>query len=514
MQPNRPAAQNGRKRLDSLPNVPFDELAEIGLVTSPIGAPHRFAEVADISPRHFVREDLGALWSVMKEIHAEGGLVTAQSVHAKLFENGQEKLKKVGTAAELVKLLNGADTGSNIIWYAGQVREKARLRELQRQAIELNQLISSGASLEDASEFAAGMGQAMNCPQQIEPPIYYEDFRQRYSRLPAVRIDGLQRHGEVLNLIAATKVGKSWTTYEIIWRLLTGGMLWDRFQCTACNVLLIDNELDPRVLSDRLARVKAALRIDDRDIQGRFATLPLRGQLLDFDGVRRYLDKHVKPGDFQYTAFDAYYRLLPPGIDENSNSDGAQIANKVDAIARDFDTSVLLVHHATKGNQSGKSVTDVGSGASAMARAADTHLVLRPHEEAGVVVGEAALRSFAPVDPFCLRWDFPLWKPIDNLDTSKLRTTAQPKATLNQIAENVFNWLRDNGTQTKTQISKNVHINGTKVNDALDLLIERGHVEACVVEINRTQRDAFRVSRTPPDSPDCQGVCQDTNIPD
>ena len=41
---------------------------------------------------------------------------------------------------------------------------------------------------------------------------------------------------------------------------------------------------------------------------------------------------------------------------------------------------------ASKGDQSGKSTTDVGSGAGSQSRAADTHLIIRQHEQEDVAV--------------------------------------------------------------------------------------------------------------------------------
>jgi hypothetical protein len=79
-----------------------------------------------------------------------------------------------------------------------------------------------------------------------------------------------------------------------------------------------------------------------------------------------------------------------------------------------------LIHHSSKGSQSNKSVTDVGSGAGAQSRATDSHLILRPHEEPGTVVLEAACRSWPPIEPRCLIWEFPVWKPATELDPTAL----------------------------------------------------------------------------------------------
>lgn len=48
-------------------------------------------------------------------------------------------------------------------------------------------------------------------------------------------------------------------------------------------------------------------------------------------------------------------------------------------------------------------LTDVGAGAGSQSRATDAHVVLRPHEEDGVAVLDAAVRSWPPIEPMCMR---------------------------------------------------------------------------------------------------------------
>ena len=87
-----------------------------------------------------------------------------------------------------------------------------------------------------------------------------------------------------------------------------------------------------------------------------------------------------------------------------------------DRFAKEMDCPILLIHHATKGNQTTKSVTDVGSGGGSQARAVDLHLILRPHEQEGLAVLEAAVRSFAPVEPVSLQWKWPLWSVAHDIE--------------------------------------------------------------------------------------------------
>lgn len=88
----------------------------------------------------------------------------------------------------------------------------------------------------------------------------------------------------------------------------------------------------------------------------------------------------------------------------------------------------ILIHHSSKGNQSGKSITDVGAGAGSQSRAADTHLVIRPHEEQDIFVMEASIRSWAPIEPIALHWQWPLFTPTEQVDTSQLMGMAKPRS--------------------------------------------------------------------------------------
>jgi len=146
----------------------------------------------------------------------------------------------------------------------------------------------------------------------------------------------------------------------------------------------------------------------------------LRGRLQDLFALGPYF-RQFAPGRFKVVILDAFYRFLPRDSDENDNGTMANIYNSIDAYADHLGCCFILIHHSTKGSQSGKAITDVGAGAGAQSRATDTHLILRPHEEADGVVLDAAVRSWPPIQARCLRWVFPLWMPADELDPALLR---------------------------------------------------------------------------------------------
>lgn len=102
-------------------------------------------------------------------------------------------------------------------------------------------------------------------------------------------------------------------------------------------------------------------------------------------------------------------------LDDNDIAAMAGVFDTIDRFADRLGRAVILVHHASKGNQSGKSITEVGAGAGSQCRAVDKHVVLRSHEEPDFAVLDAAVRSWPPIEPRVYLWTFPAWTPDNSL---------------------------------------------------------------------------------------------------
>jgi hypothetical protein len=246
-------------------------------------------------------------------------------------------------------------------------------------------------------------------------------LRQQYPTLRDPVIHGLLRVGETMNVIASPKTGKSWLTIDLSLAVATGTRWLGTFETVAGDVLIIDNELHHETSSHRIPKVAEARGIPPERYEDRIDIDNLRGRLKSIDDLQEYFSS-IEPGRYRLIILDAFYRFMPAGGDENDNGTMARIYNTIDGIAKRLRACFVLIHHSTKGSQSGKSVTDMGAGAGAQSRATDTHLVLRPHEENGVVVLEAAVRSFPPPEPICLRWTFPVWNVDRMLDPGLLKS--------------------------------------------------------------------------------------------
>ncbi|MBS0188999.1 MAG: AAA family ATPase [Planctomycetes bacterium] len=260
-------------------------------------------------------------------------------------------------------------------------------------------------------------------PDTEPPPPQFISVRQLMAACPTLRppvIDGLLREGETMNLIASPKTGKSWLVLDLAIAVATGRPWLGRFPTVAGDVLIIDNELHGETSANRIPKVAKARGLCTDEFADRVFIRNLRGGLQDIVSLGSFF-RAIERGRFRLIVLDAFYRFLPAGMDENANADMASLYNHIDRYAADLGCAFVLIHHSSKGNQSGKSVTDVGAGAGSQSRATDAHLVLRPHEEPDVVVLDAAVRSWPPQQAVCLRWAFPVWDVADDLDPKRLK---------------------------------------------------------------------------------------------
>jgi hypothetical protein len=237
-------------------------------------------------------------------------------------------------------------------------------------------------------------------------------------------IHELLREGETMNVIASPKVGKSWFVSRLAISVASG-LDWLGLTVEPGRVLHIDNELHENTIAYRYRVISEAMDFPHHLYSGNIDMVSLRGRLRDLYGLARLFEQ-IEPGQYKIVILDAFYRTLPRDTDENDNGAIANLYNLIDHYASRLQCAFVLIHHTSKGNQSGKAVTDVGAGAGSQSRAADTHLILRPHEEDGIIVLESAVRSWPPMAPRALKWDWPLFTLTDEVDTSALLGVSKP----------------------------------------------------------------------------------------
>jgi len=290
-------------------------------------------------------------------------------------------------------------------------------------------------------------------------------------------IHELLREGETMNVIASPKVGKSWFVSRLAISVASG-LDWLGLTVEPGRVLHIDNELHENTIAYRYRVISEAMDFPHHLYSGNIDMVSLRGRLRDLYGLARMFEQ-IEPGQYKLIILDAFYRTLPRDTDENDNGAIANLYNVIDHYASRLQCAFVLIHHTSKGNQSGKAVTDVGAGAGSQSRAADTHLILRPHEEDGIIVLESAVRSWPPMPPKALRWDWPLFTPTDEVDTSALLGTTKsgkPKAV--QMEDFVEQCIATSDPCSKRSViyeaNQRLGLSERKAEEMLDLAMERG----------------------------------------
>lgn len=336
-----------------------------------------------------------------------------------------------------------------------------------------------------------------NAKKFKEQILSAENLIQNYPQMKEPLIYGLLRREELMNIIAAPKTGKSWLVLQLAIALATGKE-WLGRECTKSKVLLIDNELHMETLSGRLREVSRAMGVPADSLRG-LDVLPLRGRIKSLKSIGEMLIELVKEGEISYDVMilDALYKALPEDVDENSNGQITGIYNQLEAIASSVKSAFVMVHHTSKGNQANKAVTDIGSGAGAQSRAPDTHLTLRPHSEPGIISVFCCVRSFRPVEPFCIMRDGDfLWVEASDYDPNALEGkdassehAQKMKQTVDDVSESIAEHIENMKLpMSKTRLVETIR-DGTgssksKIISALDLLCEEG-----ILEIRRGSSD-------------------------
>lgn len=341
-------------------------------------------------------------------------------------------------------------------------------------------------------------------PECAEPISLPCSLRELVCNHPALRpavIGGLLRVGETANIVAAPKRGKSWLVYSLMLSVASGRKWLDTFSCVQGRVLLLDAELHPEVIAYRLPAVADALGMEPECLDW-IDVLPLRGLGIDLLKLQSFIES-IEPGRYALIVLDAWYRFLPLGFSENDNAQVMQLYNQIDSYAAHLGAAWVNIHHASKGDQSGKGTTDVGSGAGSQSRAADTHLIIRQHEQDDVGVIEAVVRSWPPVAPLAIRWTFPAWQLDTEADPRRLQKPRERSnresrdSHLDADRQSIVNvMVHDPDLQTKTEIRDSARVGNPRFGFAwASLLADKTIIPSGdVVKGNNRRYESFTLS--------------------
>ena len=237
-------------------------------------------------------------------------------------------------------------------------------------------------------------------------------------------IEGVLREGEVAALIAPPKCAKSFLLADLALSCATGNRWHGHWHVREGRACIVDNELTRNEIAHRLREVMRAKGISRERVADRITIVSLRETTTSAVEVLAQLEA---TGKFDLVIFDALYRFLEKGMDENSNSDMTQLLRAFSRYSARTRAGVIMVHHTAKGSQAGKEPIDAGSGAGALGRAVDTHIVLQRHDEEDVFVEQMNTRSSKRPGALAVRWNFPTFSDTTVADLEALHGTKSKK---------------------------------------------------------------------------------------
>jgi hypothetical protein len=354
--------------------------------------------------------------TIFQTIQSLNGNRNLLAVTHALRKNGQ--LEKVGGEYRITQISLLPHDKDNVEYALGEVLDYSR----ERHALETAKaLINGRITLEKAQEWFA----QLNEQRFGLPPI--EDGAERISKaidLPEDVIKGVLHRGAKMVLGGTSKSFKTWTLLELSVSVATGTSWLGQFETNRGRVLYINLELPAPWLFKRLQTIcdecQVTLAEDDLRVWN------LRGHAADITQLAPSLLRGIGRARYALIVLDPIYKLLG-ARDENKAGDIAVLLNEIEKIAVKTGAAIVFGAHYSKGNQAAKEAIDRIGGSGVFARDPDSMLNFTRHEENDCFTVDATLRNHAPIQPFVVRWKFPLMCAELCLNPEKLKRPGAPK---------------------------------------------------------------------------------------
>lgn len=240
------------------------------------------------------------------------------------------------------------------------------------------------------------------------PPIYSldEEEAQEWQR-PQEIVGGVLYRGAKMMIAGPSKARKTYLLTDLAVSV-AAGVPWLGFATVQAPVLYLNLELQDFAFRDRRREIVKAKVADG--VSPSLFTWHLRGFATTFDRARARILAVCREEGIGMLIIDPTYKINQDGADENSAADVGRWLNALEHLGHEAGVAIVWSHHFAKGNASAKEAIDRASGSGVWARDPDALLMMTPHEQEDCMVLESSLRNFKPVDPFVIRWKYPIWE--------------------------------------------------------------------------------------------------------
>jgi hypothetical protein len=278
-------------------------------------------------------------------------------------------------------------------------------------------------------------------PEPADYPIFENEILEK----PRPLVENLLDVSSRMIFGGGSKTYKTWAMSDMALSIATGVEWWS-FAAIQAPCLYVNFELKKFYMQKRLKAIRLAKKLEVKPAQ--LFIWNLRGHEVPLDAFKLELVKLIKRSAIQVVFIDPFYKLLG-GRDERLSAEINLIMAAFDEINRITGATVVFAAHFTKGNQAGKEAIDRISGGGSINRDPDNLVTMTKHETEHAFTVDFTLRDFAPVEPFVVRWEYPLLIRTD-LDPEKIKRPAT-RLRPGFEPEELFNLIKANDDELSTE---------------------------------------------------------------
>jgi len=400
---------------------PHDDEAEQGVLGCALLSPDKLPEIISALKGNLAFYDLRhqCIFSTLRTMYNAGQAIDLITVQAWLKEGAQ--LEQIGGIPYLAQLQDAVPSAANLRYYLEIVREHFDRRRLAQSCqTALSRLHDPAATFADLKamvqadfiEVFSGHANA-DLPEITDAAAFVAEA----IKPPPELIAGILHKGSKLALGGSSKSFKTWNLLDLALSVATGAA-WLGRATEQGKVLFVNFEIQPHSWQRRLIAVAQAKGITLQP--GQIHLWNLRGHAADFRKLIPKIIERCRTESFALIILDPIYKLYG-STDENAAGDVAALLNEIERLTTETGAAVAFGAHFAKGNASAKEAIDRISGSGVFARDPDSLLIFTKHEADEAFTVQPILRDFPPVQPFAVRWQFPLMRLADDLDPAKLK---------------------------------------------------------------------------------------------
>jgi hypothetical protein len=415
-----------RVRPDDQPLPPHSDEAEAGVIGCILLSPDCLSECLQKIHNSHAFYDLRfqtiyEMLVAMRRAKAPIDLITLQQ-----WLKDKQLLEQVGGIPYLSKLQDDVPSAANLSYWLDIILEKYQLRKIVQTCTDVvSRIDQNTASIDDLrfsvqSDLADVFGKnGGGLPEIVDATAFLKILLPEPDQL----IEGLLHKGSKLSLGGSSKAFKTWLLADL-GISVASGKDWMGFHTTKGKVLFLNFEIQPSAWQSRIAAITHTKGVTlDPD---QFQLWNLRGYGADFRTLIPKIIERAQSESYSLIILDPIYKLYG-ATDENAAGDVAALLNSLEHLAVETGAAIAYGSHFAKGNASTKEALDRISGSGVFARDPDSLIIFTAHEEPNAFTVEPILRNFKPIEPFVVRWNFPIMELADDLDPANLKQVSGKK---------------------------------------------------------------------------------------